>query len=53
MSYKAFISYSHKEHGKQAARVQQALSRFASPWYKRRRLRIFLDDARLHLFGMQ
>lgn len=47
MSYKAFISYSHKEHGKQAARVQQALSRFASPWYKRRRLRLFLDDANL------
>ena len=47
MPYHAFISYSHEERALQARRVHQALLRFASPWYRRRGLRLFLDDANL------
>lgn len=47
MTYKAFISYSHAKDARQARRIHQALSRFATPWYKRRRIRLFLDDANL------
>lgn len=47
MTYKAFISYSHVERGRQARRIHQELSRFATPWYQRRRMRLFLDDANL------
>ncbi len=47
MSYKAFISYSHAEHAKKAGRIHHELSRFATPWYRRRRMRLFLDDANL------
>ena len=47
MTYKAFISYSHEEYGRQAYRIHQELSRFATPWYKRRRMRLFLDNANL------
>jgi len=47
MTYHAFISYSHEERALQARRLHQALLRFASPWYRRRGLRLFLDDANL------
>jgi len=47
MTYHAFISYSHEERAVQARRLHQALLRFASPWYRRRGLRLFLDDANL------
>lgn len=47
MSYSAFISYSHSEHGRQAREIHRELGRFATPWYRRRRVRLFLDDANL------
>jgi tetratricopeptide (TPR) repeat protein len=47
MPYHAFISYSHEEGARKARRLHQALLRFASPWYRRRSLRLFLDDANL------
>lgn len=47
MSYQAFISYSHQESASGARKLHQALVRFATPWYRRRRMRLFLDDANL------
>ena len=47
MSYHAFISYSHAQHAVQARRIHRMLSRYATPWYQRRRLRLFMDDANL------
>jgi hypothetical protein len=46
-SYDAFISYSHKDDGKLAPALQAGLERFAKPWYRLRRLRVFLDTADL------
>ena len=34
--YDAFISYSHAADGKLAPNLQDALQRFAKPWYRRR-----------------
>jgi WD40 repeat protein len=45
--YKAFISYSHGADGKLAPALQDALHRFAKPWYKMRALRIFRDETNL------
>jgi TIR domain len=45
--YDAFVSYSHAADGLLAPRLQAALQRFAKPWWKRRALRIFRDDASL------
>lgn len=45
--YAAFISYSRAVDGRFAPVLQQALQRFAKPWYRRRALRIFRDDASL------
>ena len=46
-SYAAFISYSHSVDGKLAPAIHQALLRFAKPWYLRRTVRIFRDEASL------
>ncbi len=34
--FDAFISYSHAADGKRAPALQNALRRFAKPWYRRR-----------------
>ena len=53
--YKAFISYSHAADDKFAPALQNALQKFAKPWYKKRNLEIFRDEASLsaspHLWG--
>lgn len=43
----AFISYSHSADGKLAPALERALEKFAKPWYKRRNLKIFRDEASL------
>ena len=45
--YDGFISYSHAADGLLAPRLQQALQRFAKPWWKRRALRVFRDESSL------
>lgn len=45
--YKAFISYSHAVDGRFAPALQDALQRFAKPWYRRRALRVFRDETSL------
>jgi WD40 repeat protein len=45
--YKAFISYSHAVDGRLAPALQDALHRFAKPWYRLRALRVFRDQASL------
>jgi WD40 repeat protein len=53
--YDGFISYSHSADDLLAPRLQAGLQRFAKPWWKRRALRIFRDEASLsanpHLWG--
>ncbi len=53
--YDGFISYSHAADELLAPRLQAGLQRFAKPWWKRRALRIFRDEAALaanpHLWG--
>src|SRR5918994_1594382 len=46
-SYDAFISYSHASDGKLAPALQNALQRFAKPWYRRRALHLFRDQTSL------
>src|SRR5229473_3216258 len=46
-AYKAFISYSHAADGKLAPALQNALCRFAKPWYRRRAMRVFRDTSNL------
>lgn len=46
-AYDAFVSYSHAVDGKLAPRLQSALRRFASPWYRRSALRVFRDETDL------
>ena len=46
-SYAAFISYSHAVDGSLAPALQQALHRFAKPWYRLRALRVFRDESTL------
>jgi WD40 repeat protein len=46
-AFDAFISYSHKGDRRLARSLQHALQRFAKPWYRRRALRVFRDDANL------
>src|SRR5687768_606056 len=46
-TYDAFISYSHAADGKLAPALQNALQRFAKPWYKRRALHLFRDQTSL------
>ena len=45
--YDGFISYSHSADDLLAPRLQSGLQRFAKPWWKRRALRIFRDNASL------
>jgi len=47
--YKAFFSYSHRADAMLAPVLKSAVERFAKPWYKRRSLRIFLDETNLAL----
>lgn len=53
--YNAFISYSHVADDKFAPSLQDALQKFAKPWYKKRNLEIFRDESSLsaspHLWG--
>lgn len=46
-SYDAFISYSHAADGKLAPALQNALQRFAKPWYRLRALHLFRDQTSL------
>jgi WD40 repeat protein len=45
--YDGFISYSHAADDLLAPRLQAGLQRFAKPWWKRRAIRIFRDEASL------
>lgn len=45
--YNAFISYSHAADDKLAPSLQDALQKFAKPWYKKRNLEIFRDESSL------
>ena len=45
--YDGFMSYSHSADDLLAPRLQTGLQRFAKPWWKRRALRIFRDEASL------
>ena len=47
VKYHAFISYSHSADSKLAPALQNALEKFAKPWYKLRNLNIFLDEGSL------
>lgn len=46
-AYDGFISYSHAADGLLAPRLQAAIQKFAKPWWRRRALRIFRDEASL------
>lgn len=46
-TYDGFVSYSHAADGLLAPRLQSGLQRFAKPWWKRRAVRIFRDEASL------
>jgi type II secretory pathway pseudopilin PulG len=46
-AYDGFISYSHAADDLLAPRLQAGLQRFAKPWWKRRALRVFRDEASL------
>ena len=45
--FDAFLSYSHAADGLLAPRLQTGLQSFAKPWWKRRMLRVFRDEASL------
>ena len=47
IAYDAFISYSHAADGKLAPALQNALQRFAKPWYRLRALHLFRDQTSL------
>jgi hypothetical protein len=47
LTYDGFISYSHAADDLLAPHLQAGLQRFAKPWWKRRALRIFRDEASL------
>jgi|APLak6261659701_1056019.scaffolds.fasta_scaffold00817_2 WD40 repeat protein len=49
MKYNAFISYSHAADGKLAPALQNALHKFAKPWYKKRALHVFRDETTLSI----
>jgi hypothetical protein len=46
-TFDAFISYGHAADGRLAPALQTGLERLASPWYRRRVLRVFRDDVGL------
>ncbi|MGZ4140828.1 MAG: toll/interleukin-1 receptor domain-containing protein, partial [Actinomycetota bacterium] len=43
MGYDVFISYSHGDDDLLSERIQDALQRFAKPWWRRRALNVFRD----------
>jgi WD40 repeat protein len=45
--YHAFLSYSHAADGRLAPALQNAVQRFATPWYRLRSLRLFRDQTGL------
>jgi hypothetical protein len=45
--YDAFVSYSHKADGALSSRLQRALETIATPWYRRRSIRVFRDETTL------
>src|SRR5689334_10605706 len=45
--YDAFISYSHANDKVIAGALQSAVQKLGKPWYKRRALRVFLDNTSL------
>lgn len=45
--FDAFLSYSRQASGPVAVALQDALQRFAKPWYQLRAIRVFRDDASL------
>ena len=47
MGYDVFISYSHGGDDLLSERVQDALGKFAKPWYRRRALKVFRDKTSL------
>ena len=47
MPYDAFVSYSHTADDIPAGALQEALHRFAKPWYKLRAVHIFRDQTNL------
>ena len=47
VGYDGFVSYSHAADGLLAPRLQQAMARFAKPWWRRRALSIFRDETGL------
>ena len=47
MGYDVFISYSHGGDDLLSERVQDALTKFAKPWYRRRALNVFRDRTAL------
>ena len=46
-AYNAFISYSQAADGKLAPALQEALHRFAKPWYSLRAVHVFRDTTNL------
>ena len=47
VAYDAFISYSHAKDKPIAGAIQSAVQKLGKPWYARRALRVFRDDASL------
>src|SRR5262245_49005565 len=47
--FTAFLSYSHAADGRLAEVLQSKLQRFATPWYRRRSIRVFRDTTGLGL----
>ena len=47
MGYDVFISYSHGGDDLLSERVQEGLTQFAKPWYRRRALNVFRDRTAL------
>ena len=45
LRFDAFLSYSHRSDARFGAELHRALESFGSPYFTRRDLRIFLDDA--------
>ena len=45
--YDAFMSYSQKADGAFAQALQGALEKIATPWYRRRSIRVFRDETTL------
>jgi hypothetical protein len=46
-TFDAFISYSHRADGELAVALRRGLHQLGKPWYKRRAVKVFLDNASL------